>query len=167
MTIRPEVERDWEAVGALHRAAFPTPAEAGLVADLRAAGKAAISLVAEAEGRVVGHILFSPVGIEGRSAPGLGLAPLAVAPEQRRRGIGSRLIRDGLAAARSANHAYVVVLGDPAYDARFGFRAAGSLGLGNAYGAGEEFQVLCLREAALPSGGGLVLCASEFARFGP
>src|SRR5262249_10126875 len=125
-TIRPERTEDAAAIRAVHCAAFPTDAEAHLVDQLRAAGQARVSLVAEVEGRVVGHIVFSPVSVvalpDGRQ--GLGLAPLAVVPEQQGRGVGSALTRAGLAVCRQEGCPFVVVLGHPAYYPRFGFRRA-------------------------------------------
>src|SRR5262245_38064758 len=114
--IRPERAGDEAAIRAVHRSAFPADAEARLVDRLRANGKARVSLVAEADGLVVGHVLFSPVTVEGRSTcVGLGLAPLAVAPDHQRRGVGSALVREGLAACRRQGCGFVVVLGHPAY----------------------------------------------------
>jgi predicted N-acetyltransferase YhbS len=95
--VRPEQPGDTEAVARVHEAAFPTPAEARLVGLLRAAGKAMVSLVAVSEGRVVGHILFSPVTIDG--SPTVWLAPVAVLPECQRADW-PRLIEAGLDACR-------------------------------------------------------------------
>jgi putative acetyltransferase len=79
---------------------------------------------------IVGHILLSPVTIEGEREPlGLGLAPLAVAPTHQRRGIGARLVEAALRRARLLGHAYVVVVGDSQYYSRFGFVPAARLGL--------------------------------------
>ena len=156
--IRPERPGDAADIDRVHRTAFPGPEEAGLVADLRAAGRAAVSLVAVVDGTVVGHILLSPA----TPAPGLGLAPLAVVPAFQRRGIGSDLVRAGLEAARSTGAAYVVVLGDPAYYGRFGFRPAASLGLSCVFGGGDAFQVLALGSAP-PAG--RITYAPEFSRF--
>lgn len=165
--VRPEQPGDTEAVARVHEAAFPTTAEARLVALLRGAGKAMVSLVALSEERVVGHILFSPVTIDGSPMVGAGLAPVAVLPKCQRRGVGSRLIEAGLDACRAAGVPFVVVLGHPEYYPRFGFRRASERGLGNEYGADEAFRVLELRPGSLPPGGGLVRYASEFALFGP
>ena len=119
--IRMETSHDYPAVREILASAFPTEAEARLVDMLRANGKAIVSLVAEQEGQIVGHILFSPVSISPLSKPltGLGLAPVAVAPSYQKRGIGSTLIREGL---RLCQCDYVVVLGNPEYYSRFGFR---------------------------------------------
>jgi putative acetyltransferase len=166
MRIRPELPADQPAIHAVLCAAFPNDAEARLVDHLRANGHAPISLVAEIDGRIVGHILFSPVTIAGHSAGGLGLAPLAVVPNQQRRGIGGQLIRAGLATSRDLGCPFVVLLGHPEYYPRFGFRSASELGLSNEYGADEAFQVIELHPGGVPAGGGLVQYGPEFAEFG-
>jgi putative acetyltransferase len=145
-------------VHAVHASAFPSDVEARLVDALRRNNHATISLVATVAGEVVAHVLFSPVS-PGR---GLGLAPLAVRPEFQKQGIGSALVRAGLAAAA---HDYVVVLGDPAYYGRFGFRRARDFDLDNQYGAGDEFMALELRPGALAGVRGLVQYSPEFAVF--
>jgi putative acetyltransferase len=153
------------AVFAIHAAAFPTDAEARLVDRLRAAGEARVSLVAEVNGAVVGHVLFSPVAIEAASGhrTGLGLAPVAVLPPYQRQGVGSALIREGLAICRQQRCLFVVVLGHPEYYPRFGFRRASEVGLSNAYGADAAFMVTELEQGALPADGGLVRYGPEFA----
>ena len=97
LAIRDEQGADAEAVRALHCAAFAGSAEADLVAALTASGVTEISLVAIEEGAVVGHILFSRLEAP---MPALALAPLAVDRELRRRGIGTALVREGLARRR-------------------------------------------------------------------
>jgi putative acetyltransferase len=166
--IRPEEAHDAPAIHAVHRAAFPTAAEARLVDRLRASGKARVSLVAQSGDLVVGHVLFTPVSIAGHPGcdSGLGLAPLAVLPDNQRRGIGSSLVREGLAACRELGCPFVVVLGHPAYYPRFGFQKASSLGLRNEYGVDEQFMVAIIDQGAFPPEGGLVQYASEFAAKG-
>jgi len=163
--IRPERPEDADAVRAVHRAAFDTDAESRLVDHLRDRGEAVVSLVAEVEGAVVGHVLFSPVSLVAPSGcrEGLGLAPLAVLPAHQRGGVGSALVREGLATCEKRGGAFVVVLGHPAYYPRFGFRRAGEVGLANEYGADEAFMVLELRPGALPAEGGLVKYGPAFA----
>jgi putative acetyltransferase len=126
--IRPESRADWDAIDAVHQAAFGRPGEAALVRALRGEAKPYLGLVAEQGGRVVGQVTFSPVAIEGGSPPALGLGPLAVEPGLQRAGIGAGLVRAGL--ARCAEVAQiVVVLGHADYYPRFGFRPASALGL--------------------------------------
>lgn len=146
LPIRAEAAEDAAALDALITAAFGRPDEARLVAGLRAAGALSLSLVALQADRLVGHVAFSPVSVQGAALPGvLGLAPLAVRPDRQRRGIGSALVAEALDRLRREGCRLVVVLGEPAFYRRFGFRPAGALGL--TYpgpGAAEAFQALML-----------------------
>ncbi len=161
LEFRLEETSDQRAIYQVHQTAFPTEAEARLVDALREAGRLTVSLVAAVEGEIVGHVAFSPVTVDGVECGGLGLAPVAVRPEWQRRGIGARLIESGIAVCRACGHRFVVVLGEPAYYARFGFTRADVVGLANEYGAGPEFMVLNLgNEGPLPTG--LVRYAPEF-----
>lgn len=162
---RLEQPGDAAAIHAVHAASFPTEAEARLVSLLRASGHLSVSLVAEADGAVVGHVAFSPVSA-ATSAVGAGLGPVAVLESHRRQGIAARLIKAGLAACRTAGFGWVVVLGEPAYYARFGFRPASAFGLSDEYGGGPAFQVMELVPSGLPMGAGLVRYAPEFALLG-
>lgn len=163
-TIRPERPDEAAAVRRVHEAAFPTPAEANLVDRLRDRGKAVVSLIAEADDRVVGHIVFSPVTLDPPAGGmGLGLGPVAVLPEYEHHGVGRRLIQNGLAECRARGAGFVVVVGDPAYYGRFGFERAGRRGLRNEYGADEGFMVFELDASALPRDGALVKYGPEFA----
>jgi putative acetyltransferase len=162
LVVQPEQPGDVAAIHAVHVASFPTDVEARLVDLLRARGHLTVSLVAEEDGRIVGHVAFSPVST-ATGAIGIGLAPVAVLPSHRRQGIAARLIEVGLSACRSAGFAWCVVLGDPAYYSRFGFQPASLFGLHDEYGGGPAFQVMALVAAGLPSGAGLVQYAPEFA----
>lgn len=159
--VRPETAGDADAVRAVHVAAFPTPLEARLVDALRAAGKAVISLVAELDDAVVGHVLFSPVSVARGARRGLGLAPVAVLPRVQRRGVGSRLIGAGLAAAAALGQDFVVVLGEPDYYQRFGFATASRFGLLNAYGVDAPFMALAVHADGFEGVSGLVSYAPE------
>ena len=123
--MRPERPADRAAVFDVVARAFPTDAEAQLVDRLRDAGAATISLVAERDGRVVGHLLFSRVRVEPEGAgarfEALGLAPLSVHPDVQRSGAGHALMHAGLAACHAAGHEIVFVLGHADYYPRFGF----------------------------------------------
>lgn len=163
--IRPEAPGDIAAIHAVHVAAFPTDGEARLVDTLRSGGQAVISLVAMLESHVVGHVLFSPVTLEGTSG-GVGLAPLAVLPAHQRKGIGGALIEAGIEGCRNTGLQYAVVLGDPRYYGRFGFLRAMDAGLGNEYGVDEEFMVLELQHGALHGVRGVVKYRSEFSVLG-
>lgn len=133
--VRPETPEDFDAITTLLAEAFGQPGEARLVRSLRADGAHVpeLTLVAEVDGTVVGHILFSAVVVEdpelGNSTPGLALAPMAVLPAHQRQGIGSTLVRAALERADNRPEAVVVVVGHPDYYPRFGFVAASSLSI--------------------------------------
>ncbi len=160
--IRPAVSGDAADVCTVHERAFPTAAEARLVAALRESRKDWVSLVAECEGAVVGHVLFSPVTIDAVAADGVGMAPVAVSPAHQGRGAGKRLIEQGLAVCRKRTYPFVVVMGAPDYYRRFGFARASDRRLSNVYGVDDEFMVLELTAGSLPTAGGLVRYAAEF-----
>ena len=147
-------------------ASFPEDAEARLVALLHQRGKGDVSLVAVLDGKVVGHVLFSAISVirlGAEIATGLGLAPVAVQPEHQRQGIGKSLIHRGLELCRQRQCPFVVVLGEPHYYQQFGFRRASDLGFQNEYQASDSFMVLELQKEGLPTAGGLVRYAPEFA----
>jgi putative acetyltransferase len=165
VSVCPERPGDVAAIHAVHAASFPTELEARLVGLLRAAGRLPVSLVAEVGGAVVGHIAFSPV-TAASGAVGAGLAPVAVVAPHRRQGVAAELIRVGLGACRTAGFGWAVVMGEPAYYSRFGFRPAAEFGLADEYGGGPAFQAIELVPGALPRGAGLVRYAPEFAAVG-
>jgi putative acetyltransferase len=165
ITIRPEQPGDGDAIYAVHAASFPGVDEARLVNLLRDARRLSVSLVAEVDGKVVGHVGFSPVTVAS-GAIGAGLAPLAVMEPYRRRGVAAELVRAGLAACPEAGFGWAVVLGEPEYYGRFGFRAGADFGLSDEYSGGAAFQAMELLPGALPAGAGLVRYAPEFASLG-
>ncbi len=133
---------------------------------LRMRNKVTVSLVAEQDGRIVGHILFSPVTIvsTGTVFPAVGLAPMAVLPELQRQGIGSLLVENGLAECRRrAGHECIVVLGHPEYYPRFGFVPASEYGLKCEYDVPDEvFMAIEPRKGALLGRAGTVKYQPEF-----
>jgi len=154
LTIRPERDGDAEAIRAVTAAAFPSADEANLVDALRHQRAAVVSLVAAAEGKVVGHILVSPVTLDGGHVGILGLAPMAVCPDRQRQGIGSELVRAGLDASRDQGAAAVVVVGHPAFYPRFGFIPASRFALRCEYDVADDvFMALELSPGALRTGG--------------
>lgn len=132
MRIRPEVPADAEPISSLIERAFAperhsSHTEQFIVQGLRSAGVLSISLVAEREGIVIGHIAFSPVSISNSAPHWYGLGPLAVRPENQRQGVGCALVRAGIDKLLHLRASGCVVLGDPAYYGRFGFQAVPSL----------------------------------------
>jgi putative acetyltransferase len=125
--IRNETEVDVDAIAEVTVAAFKTLAisdhtEQFIIAALRSAGALTVSLVAETEGRVVGHVAFSPVTVSDGSRDWYGLGPVSVLPEYQRRGIGSALVRKGLSRLNTLGAGGCCLVGHPEYYGRFGFR---------------------------------------------
>ncbi|WP_312018215.1 GNAT family N-acetyltransferase [Bradyrhizobium semiaridum] len=127
MPIRDERDEYAAAISRITAAAFEraphsSGTEAHIVEALRQAGALALSLVATSDdGSIVGHVVFSPVRIYGKPGRWYGLGPVSVAPDVQRHGVGSALIREGLARLATLDADGSVVLGDPAYYGRFGF----------------------------------------------
>lgn len=118
--------------------------------DLRDGGYARLSLVAEEEGRLVGHVMFSEAVIRtgGGEVGALALGPVGVIPERQGRGVGSALIREGLDRCAREGHRIVVLLGHPGYYPRFGFSAERAGNLSSPY-SGDAFMALELAPGAL------------------
>ena len=164
MLIRTEEEKNWAAVHALNAAVFETPAEANLVDVLRQQARPVVSLVAEDNQTVVGHILFSPVSLTGHSdLKIMGLAPMAVAQEHQRKGVGSALVRAGLEHCKQLGFGAVVVLGHTEYYPRFGFSPSTRFGIGCEYGVPEEaFMAVELQPGYLQDKSGTVQYHAAF-----
>jgi putative acetyltransferase len=157
MRIRPEAPDDVEAIRAVNLAAFESSAEASLVDALRGVANPYLSLVAEDDGAVVGHILFTPVQVPDMTTLVVGLAPMAVLPDRQRAGIGSALVRAGLDGCRALNASAAIVLGHPEYYPRFGFVPADHFGLTSEYDVpADVFMALELQPGALASATGIV-----------
>jgi putative acetyltransferase len=152
--IRLERPGDGDAIHAVTEAAFlsaphTSHAEQFIVRELRRTDALAVSLVAELDGRVVGHVALSPVKIDGAERGWFGLGPVSVVPECQGAGIGSRLVHEAIARLRSAGARGCVLVGEPSYYGRFGFRAEPALvlpGVPPVY-----FQALCLA-GEMPAG---------------
>lgn len=129
--IRCEKPDDQSAVRTVNESAFGRFDEANLIDNLRKESAVLLSLVAEIEKQVIGHILFSRMWIDNSdgSLAAVALAPMAVLPAYQRKGVGGMLIRSGLTFLRGGGEHIVIVLGHPDYYARFGFSAerAGAL----------------------------------------
>jgi putative acetyltransferase len=163
MIVREETRGDHAAIRTLKLQAFGGAHEAGLINRLRADELAAVSLVAVDEGGIVGHIMFSTLGVtmDGWMVRSAALAPMAVAPARQRQGIGSALVRRGLEAMIEQGFEAVFVLGHPAYYPRFGFSAALARRLTSAY-TGDAFMALELSADALSGDVGYVTYPDAF-----
>jgi len=148
--IRQETPADQDSIRHVNRVAFGQDEEARLVDALRDGGHVRLSLVAERECQVVGHILFSalPILTEAGTVPALALAPMAVLPGFQNQGIGSALVRSGLEACREHGHRIVVVVGHPHFYPRFGFCSNLTKRLASPY-PGEAFMAVELVAGAL------------------
>ena len=164
--IRDEAAGDAPAVRVVHEEAFESPVEAGIVDALRVSCPDRLSLVAEHDGQVVGHILYTPVEIdvEGGVLRGYGLAPVAVRTGWQRKGIGAALIGEGTARLRNARVPYVIVLGHPEYYPRFGFEPASRYGVRCQWPGvpDEAFMLLVLDPTVVPQLGGVARYRPEW-----
>ena len=164
--IRREQPDDAAAIRNVNDRAFGRPVEGAVIDQLRGASEGLLSLVAVAEGAVVGHILFSPIRLEaegGGERSGMGLAPMAVLPEWQRQGIGSALVVAGLAVLRQMQCPFVVVLGHPGYYSRFGFEPASMHGIRCKWNVPDEaFMILVLDESRMCGASGVARYRSEF-----
>ena len=133
LTIRDETPADIDAITAVTVAAFQTldishHTEQLIVLALRSAQALSVSLVAEMEGRVVGHIAFSPVTLSDGTPGWYGLGPVSVLPALHRQGIGAALIKEGLRRLQALGARGCCLVGHPAYYGRFGFQHPDGLG---------------------------------------
>ncbi|MEJ6781869.1 GNAT family N-acetyltransferase [Aminobacter sp. Piv2-1] len=160
MSIRAATPRDREAISLVEEHAFGQKAEAGLVDALVAGGDAVVELVAEEDGQVVGHVLFSRLYVQngGKTFPAVALAPLAVEPDFHRTGIGGALVREAHIRLRDAGEKLAVVLGEPAYYGRFGYAHERAAGFDSDYQC-EALQALAWSDEA-PATGKLVYASA-------
>jgi len=172
ITIRPEEPRDIAVIRHVNEQAFARDGhlgteEADLIDALRGNDHVVVSLVAEVNGQVVGHILFSPMTVE--SANGgihqlIALGPLAVLPEYQKQGVGSALMNTGLDEIRELGHGAVFLVGHASYYPRFGFRPARERGI--IYQDGRDsVQVIELRPGELDGVTGTARFSPEFEAF--
>jgi len=168
ITVREEAPADRDAVRAINDAAFGQPVEGAIVDALRNGCGELLSLVAELNGEVVGHILFSPVRLEreassaGEAVHGMGLAPMAVAPAWQNKGVGSMLVREGLNRMKAAGHPFVVVLGHPEFYPRFGFERASKFGVRCTWEVRDEAFMIAVLDASGQCAGGTAYYRDEF-----
>ncbi|MBC8259633.1 MAG: N-acetyltransferase [SAR324 cluster bacterium] len=165
MQIRKEKDSDIDNIWRINAEAFEAEAEANLVNQLRKSGIPYISLIAEDAGEIVGHILFTPVELNGNQAELkiMGLAPMAVAVQHQKQGVGSQLVKEGLEHCRRQNYDAVVVLGHPKYYPKFGFMPSAKYGIKSEYDVPDEvFMVLELKKGTLEKKQGIIKYHAAF-----
>ncbi|MEA1985671.1 MAG: N-acetyltransferase [Euryarchaeota archaeon] len=167
MLIRPENPSDHAGISKVNDEAFGQPNEGRMVSDLRKNPRfvSDLSLVAEKDGQVVGHILFFPILISTPSGnvDSLSLAPVSVLSRYQGQGIGSALIRAGIAEAKQLGYTSIIVLGYSDYYPMFGFKPANQWNIRCPYDAPDEaFMALELVEHSLDIGEGMVVYPSEY-----
>jgi putative acetyltransferase len=165
ITIREERPEDTKAVREVYIGAFGQELEADLVDQMRQRCDDLLALVAVMEGRIVGHILFSPAVIERRkrTVHGMALAPMAVLPEYQRQGIGSQMVRAGIEALKQVECAFIILVGLPTYYPRFGFEPASRYKIRSEWAVPRDaFMVLVLDEQQKDALSGVAKYRPEF-----
>ena len=159
--IRPEQLGDIPAIRDVNRRAFGQDQEGHIVDTLRANGAAVLSLVAGVDGRVVGHIMYSPLLVGG--VQGAALGPMAVLPEYQHRGVGTSLVEAGNGHLRRDGCAFIAVLGHPTFYPRFGFRPASIYGITCEWNVPDDvFMILVLDEPKMSGVVGMAEYRTEF-----
>ena len=163
IVIREETPADYDAVREVNRRAFGQEDEARLVDALREAGVVVASLVAEEDGRIAGHILFTELAVETNAGPlrAAALAPMAVEPGRQRRGVGSALVRRGIEVCRARGYDVILVVGHRDYYPRFGFSPERARTLDSVYSC-DAFMALELTPGALDGRTGSVRYPAPF-----
>jgi putative acetyltransferase len=167
MLIRAATGSDNIGIDALLERSFPSDSEAKLVQQLRENGQITLSIVAsDDEGRVIGCAQFSPVYLDGMDDSWQGLAPVAVASEYRCQGIAEKMVKEGLSTLVELGYPVCVVLGDPDYYSRFGFKSASSLHFRCQWDDIPDgiFQIVDLTGSALEGKSGLIKYSEEFSQ---
>jgi len=164
--IRGEQKQDILAIRKVNIRAFSQTQEADIVDKLRQNCRGLISLVAVMQSQVVGHILFSPATVEyeDRTVQGMGLAPMAVLPEYQRQGIGSKLIRAGIAKLKRRQCPFIIVIGHAEYYPRFGFEPASRYRIRCEWEVPDDaFMILSLNKSGMQGVLGVAKYRPEFA----
>ena len=151
MNIRKEEERDFEEIKKINDISFGGEFESRLVTNLRGGKNFILSLVAEKDEEIIGHIMYSRIKIE--EVDSLALAPMCVIPEYQNMGIGSKLIEKSLEILKNMGEKSVVVLGHDKYYPKFGFETASKYGIKCPYDVPDEaFMALEIEKKSLKSG---------------
>ncbi len=164
--IRQEMASDHEKVYEINRLAFNQENESKLIERIRESNNHVpeLSLIAEIDDKIVGHIFFSKITIVGDSTyDSLALAPMAVTPEYQRKGIGSKLVAKGLEKGKELGFNSIIVLGHKDYYPKFGFQRASKWGIKCPFEVPDEvFMAIELTEKALDGKSGIVQYPDEF-----
>ena len=157
--IRESLPRDAKGIEQLYVDAFPEEDLLSLVSELQDIGQSVISLVGTRDREIVGHIIFTICRIEGEKDKVALLGPLAVTPSLQKQGIGSALVQSGFKKITNSNIGYVLVLGDPAYYSRFGFKTEDKVATPYPLPPEwhEAWQSIELSDAAVPHEGRLIV----------
>jgi len=167
ITIRPETKNDYLAIREINDLAFKQKNEGLLIEKLRETSDfiPELSLVAQFEGKVVGHLLLYPVQVNNKNTKHavLSLGPMSVHPDYQRKGIGSKLVREGLKRAKEKGYGSVILVGHPEYYPRFGFSKASKFEIKVPFDAPDNaFMALELVENALQNVKGVVEYPNSF-----
>ncbi len=167
ITLRKETEKDYPEIGRVNDLAFVRKAEGRLINTLRNTENyiPELSIIAEYEGQIIGHILFYPVQIHNGDDrhPSLELAPMSVLPEFQKKSIGKLLVVYALQAAKDLGHKSVLVLGHPSYYPKFGFEAASKWNIKSPFPAPDEvFMAIELEPGSLDKVSGTVKFPEAF-----
>lgn len=164
--VREERGEDLTAIRDVNKRAFGQDHEGKIVDALRSNGAALLSLVATDDGRIVGHIMYSPITVG--EVTGAALGPMAVDPEHQRQGIGSKLVQAGNLKLKDAGWPFIIVLGHPNFYPRFGFKPAVTLGITCEWEVPDDlFMVLVLDQEKMQGVSGLANYRHEFSSVTP
>ena len=166
MIIKLEQPSNINDIHDVNEKAFGQSQEANIIDNIRKNCDDVLSLVAIEKDKIVGHILFSPVIIEGEHGvvKGMGLAPIAVLPEFQRQGVGSQLVNMGIGQLRERKCPFIIVLGHPEYYPRFGFESAARFGIKSQWEGIPDnvFMILWLDTSMMHQIRGIAKYRSEF-----
>ena len=164
--IRFEKPEDIAFIHSVNEQAFGRVSEAKLVDTLRLACTDHLSLVADDNGSIIGHLMFTPVVVtDGKQkTEGMGLAPMAVLPSKQRQGIGTQLVDSGLRILKEKGCPFVIVLGHPEYYPRFGFQAASGCNIRTQWDGvpDDAFMILVMDHEAMQNVSGVATFRDEF-----
>jgi len=166
ITIRPENKEDLSTIKNVNDEAFGQPEEGNVINEIRKSDSQILSLVAEIEGSIVGHIFYSEAKIDCNnvSIKGMGLAPMAVLPEYQKQGIGKKLIIDSLEMLNTKDIPFIIVLGHEEYYPKFGFEKASKYDIKCQWKGvpDEAFMIMILDKEIMAGVSGVATYRKEF-----